>query len=544
MTDPVAVQILRNRIASLMEEMAHRFFRSGYSTIVRESRDFSCVVLDAEGRLLVAPAMFYHARCYDYLVRRIAAVGGTLADGDVFVCNHPYEGGLPHVPDMAVIAPVVVDGAVVAFSGSIAHKADLGGTVPGSTYGQATELFHEGLLVPPVRLVAAGTPNRDLERLIAANSRQPDLVLGDLRSQVGAVRLGIERIKALCAGQGTAAFRESLAAMVAASGREFAAALARLPDGSSEAEGFLDSDGVERDTPVRLRVRVTVAAGRVTFDFAGSDAQRRGPVNLRPALVEACCFHALIGLIDPALRYSDAARDLVAVVTEPGSVLDARPPAPCSSYMMTCQKLVDVVIEALNPFCPARAAAHAGGSGGALSIAWGPGPRTVRGGQYEIFGSAYGGSNGRDGASGTAVHLSNLFVTPVEIVESEFPCRVARFELIAGSGGDGAFRGGLSFRREYVLLQPAVVIYRGDRPRFAPAGVAGGMPGRASRFVVVAPDGTETAMPASCRVEVPAGARIRIEGAGGGGYGDPAARDPDARTRDAEDGYIQTTDVV
>ncbi|MGE0745035.1 MAG: hydantoinase B/oxoprolinase family protein [Rhodospirillales bacterium] len=538
MTDAVAVQILRNRIASLMEEMAHQFFRSGYSTIVRESRDFSCVILDAEGRLLVAPAMFYHARCYDYLVRRIKAVGGDLRDGDVFVCNHPYEGGLPHVPDMAVVAPVVADGTLVGFAGSIAHKADLGGTVPGSTYGQATELFHEGLLVPPVRLVAAGVANRDLERLIAANSRQPDLVLGDLGSQVGAVRLGVARLMALCAAQGPAAFRAMLGDMIAASGREFAAALDRLPDGTHEAEACLDGDGVERDAPVRLRVRVTVDHGRVTFDFAGSDAQRRGPVNLRPALVEACCFHALIALIDPELRYSDAARERVTVVTEPGSVLDARLPAPCSSYMVTCQKLVDVVIEALNPFCPARAAAHAGGSGGALSIAWGAGPRAPRGNQYEIFGSAYGGSSGQDGASGTAVHLSNLFVTPMEIVESEFPCRVTRFELIPGSGGDGAFRGGLSFRREYELLQPAVVIYRGDRARFAPAGVAGGRPGRASRFVVIAPDGTETAMPASCRVELPAGARIRIEAAGGGGYGDPAARDPAARARDAEDGYV------
>jgi N-methylhydantoinase B len=538
MTDAVAVQILRNRIGSLMDEMAHHFFRSGYSTIVRESRDFSCVILDEAGRLLVAPPMFYHARCYDYLVRRIGQVGGTLADGDVFVCNHPYEGGLPHVPDMAVIAPVVVDGTVVAFSGSIAHKADLGGTVPGSTYGQATELFHEGLLVPPVRLIAAGVPNRDIERVIAANSRQPDLVLGDLKSQVGAVRIGVERLKALCAERGAAAFRAALAAMIEASGRDFRGALARLPDGAHAAQAFLDSDGVDRDAPVRLAVRVTVADGRVRFDFTGSDRERRGPVNLRPALVEACCFHALIGLIDPDLRYSDAARDLVSVVTEPGSVLDARPTAPCSSYMMTCQKLVDVLIEALNPFCPARAAAHAGGSGGAMSIAWGPGPRAVRGNQYEIFGSAYGGSQGCDGASGTAVHLSNIFITPVEIVETEFPCRVTRFELIAGSGGDGAFRGGLSFRREYELLQPSTVIYRGDRARFAPKGVAGGSDGRPSRFVVVGADGAETVMPASCRVELPAGARIRIEGAGGGGYGDPDARSAEARARDADDGYV------
>ena len=539
MIDPVTVQIFRNRIGCLMDEMSHHFFRSGYSTIVRESRDFSCMIVDAQGRFLVSPPMFYHTTAIYHLVRRLTEIYGSdgLGDGDLFVCNHPYEGAVPHASDVTVIAPIVADGIRIGFSASIAHKADIGGTVPGSSFGQATEMFQEGLLLPPMRLRTAGVPNPDIERLIAANSRQPETVLGDLRSQIGAVGIGRDRMKALAAEHGAATVRDAIAQMIEASGREIRAALKRLPDGTSEAEGFLDGDGNAVDKPVRMHARVTVANGVVTFDFTDADPQRKGPVNLRPALVESCCYYVLIGLIDPTLRFSDSARDSIRILSTPGTVLHAVPPAPCSSYMKSCQKLIDVLIEALNPFCPARAAASAGGSGGSATIAWGEGPRKVDGNQHEIFGSAYGGANGQDGASGTTVHLSNIYITPIEIVETEYPCRIRRFELIPGSGGDGEFRGGLSFRREYELLQPATVMYRGDKAVFGPKGYAGGADGRTSRFLVN-PDGAdEKILPAVCRVDLKAGDRFRVEAAGGGGYGDPKKRRPEARRQDAEDGY-------
>lgn len=538
--DPVTVQILRNRIAGLMEEMAHQFFRSGYSTIVRESRDFSCVIIDAQGRLIASPPMFYHATAYYYLAQKIIALYGAegLRDGDMFVANHPYEASTPHAPDMALMAPIIVDGVLVGFSAAIAHKADIGGTVPGSSWGQAVELYQEGLHIPPMRLYDGGVLNADIERIIAANSRQPRLVLGDLRSQAGAVRAGRERMQALAREHGARTLADALDAMIEAAGREIAAAFAKLPDGESEAEGWLDTEG--GIAPVRLHVRARVKQGRVSFDFSGTSPQTRAPINLRPALVEACCFHALIGLIDPALRYSDSARALVEIIAPAGSAVNAQPPAPCSSYMKSCQRLIDVLIDALNPFCPGRAAAHAGGSGGSIVVAWGPGPRAVHHNQHEIFGSAYGGGQGGDGASGTTVHLSNIYVTPIEIVETEFPTRVLRFELIPDSGGDGRWRGGLSFRREYVVEQPATVLYRGDKALNPARGYAGGQDGRRSRFLVD-PDGPgETSMPPNCRVELKPGQRFRIEAAGGGGFGDPALRDPAARAQDEADGYVTT----
>ena len=507
---------------------------------MRESRDFSCVILDAQGRILVAPPMFFHSTAYKYLVRRIFELYGRdgLADGDVFICNHPYDGNLPHVPDMGVITPIFHDGTLVAFAGSIAHKADLGGTVAGSTWGQATEIFQEGIVYPPIRLYSGGTYNRDVERLIAANSRQPGVTLGDLRGQVAACAIGRGRLRALCDEYGPQVIRDALAAMIEAAAVEFRAALSRLPDGTQEAESFLDSDGIDYTRPIRLHVRLTVKDGEVEFDFTGCDPQGRGPVNIRLALVEACCFQVLIGTIDPTLRYSDAAQDVVHIRTRPGTVIDPRPPAPCSSYMKTCMTAIDMLLEAFGPFVPARAAAYSGGSGGGLSIAWKGTGRVPRGMQYEIYGSAYGGSASRDGASGTTVHLSNIYVTPIEIVETEFPCRVTRFELIPGSGGDGEHRGGLAFRREYELLEPAMVIFRGDRAQRPPRGVAGGRPGRPSRFILNPGRADEQEMPITTRVDLAACTRMLIEAAGGGGYGDPAARDPAAREEDRRQGYI------
>ena len=539
-SDPISVQILRNRVSSLMDEMDYRFYRSGYSTIVRESRDFSCVVTDRAGRLPVAPPMFFHGPVYDHLISRILEIYGEdgLSDGDTLVCNHPYEGNLPHVPDMALVTPVFHGGSLVAFTASIAHKADMGGFVPGSTWGQATELFQEGLLLPPVKIVRGGKPNDDLQRLIASNSRAPELVLGDMNAQIGITGVGRDRIKGLCRTFGADVFTGAMDEIIAASDRQFRTALARLPNGEYASEGLLDNDGVDRDQPVKLHVRITVCSGDIHMDFSGSSAQTRGPANLRIAMVEACVFYCLIGFLDAKIPYSDAARDSVRFTFSTRSVLNPESPAPCSSYMKTCHKLVDVILQALDPFLPGRAVANAGGSGGSIVVAWGdvaPG----RGNQYEIFGSAYGAGKDNDGATGVSTHLANLYGTPLEVIESEFPCRITRYEPLPDTGGEGEFRGGLAYRRDYELLAPASVVYRGDRAEIAPSGLAGGADGAKSRFLLWPDNGEENQLPASFRMDFAAGTRFSLQTAGGGGYGDPTKRSPASHASDIAEGYVR-----
>src|SRR5262245_59511594 len=483
--DPVLIQILRNKIASLVEEMHYHFYRSGYSTIIRESRDFSCVILDRDGRLIVAPPMFFHAPVYRHLVTRILALygDGGIKDGDVFVSNHPYEAGMPHVSDMAFIAPIFSDRKIVAFAGSIAHKADVGGAVPGSTSATATEMYHEGLLVPPIKIWAASQPLPDVERIILTNSRQPVLMRGDIHAQIAATRMGVERVKDLCARFGADALTGAFAAILKGAADELRTAIAKLPEGTSSAEGYLDSDGFDVDKPIRLAVTVTVKDGLAHFDFTGCDPQAKGPVNLRPSMTEACVFYCLIGSLGPDLAFNDGMRDVVRFAYAPRTIVNAEPPGPVSSYQMVNLLLADVILEAMAQFNPKRALAHSGASS-ALSIAWSKGRPGQTTQQYEIAGSAYGGGMGHDGATGSATHLSNLHTTPIEVLESEFPCRITRFDLVPDSAGAGRWRGGLAMRREYELLEDAVVIRRFNKTRFPPKGVAGGAPGTRARFVV------------------------------------------------------------
>jgi N-methylhydantoinase B len=546
--DAVTVQILRNKIASLIEEMHYHFYRSGYSTIIRESRDFSCVILDRDGRLIVAPPMFFHAPVYRHLIGRICALYGNgdaegnntddpIRDGDVFVSNHPYEGGLPHVSDMAFVAPVFADDTIVAFAGSIAHKADVGGAVAGSTSANATEMYQEGLLVPPIRIWQAGKPLPDIERLILGNSRQPALVRGDIQAQIAVTRMGVTRVKELCERFGQHTVCAAFATILDGAAQELRAAIAKLRPGAASAQGLLDSDGVTVDRPIKLAVTVTVADGIASFDFSASDPQARGPVNLRPSMVEACVFYCLIGCLGPGLAFNDGMRDVARLTLAPRTVTNAEPPAAVSNYQMVNLKLVDVILEALSQIHPVRAIANAGSSS-VLGISWREGRLGQSTMQYEIIGSAYGGGAGHDGASATATHLSNLHVTPIEILETEYPCRITRFDVVPDSGGAGRWRGGLSMRREYELLADATVVRRFDKSRFPPQGLAGGKPGAPSRFVVRLGALDEVEAPASGRYDMKAGERFLLQTAGGGGFGDPTRRDRAAIARDVAEGYV------
>jgi N-methylhydantoinase B len=541
--DAITIQILRNKIGSLVDEMHYHFYRSGYSTIIRESRDFSCVILDRDGRLIVAPPMFFHAPVYRHLVGRILEIydgnGGpatTIEPGDVFVSNHPYEGGLPHVSDMAFVAPVFADGKIIAFSGSIAHKADVGGTIPGSTSANATEMFQEGLLLPPIKIRARGAALPDIERLILANTRQPALVKGDVGAQIAVTEMGAARVAELAERFGAGTLQDAFGAILKGAADELGTRITKLPAGTASAHGFIDSDGVDFSKPVKLAVKISIAGGKARFDFSDSDPQAKGPVNLRPSMIEACVFYSLIGSLGPDLAFNDGMRDVVEIVLAPRTVTNAEPPGAVSNYQMVNLKLVDVILEAMASLDPSRAIAGAGSSS-AMGIIWGkprPGQTNM---QYEIIGSAYGGGPGHDGTSGTAAHLSNLHITPIEILESEFPCRVRRFEFVPGSGGEGQWRGGLSMAREYELLEDATVIRRFDKSKFPPNALAGGKPGRGARFVTSVGAPAEKESPPG-RYDMKAGDRFLLQSAGGGGYGDPAARDPAAVEQDRAEGYV------
>src|SRR5436309_7412914 len=475
-----------------------------------------------------------------------AAVAGTLArypaatlrEGDAFIVNHPYEGGVPHAPDMAVIVPVFADGELAGFSASMAHKSDIGGPVPGSCSGQALETFNEGLHLPPVRYQRAYRPNTDLERLIGANSRTPELVLGDIRGQLGADRLGERRLEELVGKFGKRDLLACFDRLLESSRAKVKAAIAEWKDGRFEAERFVDDDGIDLERPVRIHVVVDKQGDTLHFDFSGSADQTKGPANIRPPLVQAACAYALISLIDANIYVSSGLARGFAMTAREGSVLNPRFPAPVNTYNPTIHALVDAIFAATSHLAPDKVRADGSGSRSIIL-----GGRNTNSGksyvQYEIIAGGAGARATKDGASGITVNQSNAKIAPIEIIESEFPTRITRFELIADSGGAGEFRGGLGIRREYLNLADARFSIRSMKHSIPPNGCAGGNTGRAGDIWIN--PGTPTAKRLPSRyADYPlrAGDIFRLHTPGGGGYGDPLGRDPERVLADVREGLV------
>jgi N-methylhydantoinase B len=543
--DAVTFQVIQSRLSGIVSEMQDSIFRTGYSTIIRESQDASCMLLDAAGNVVGEHVILpLHIAALPEVVRAVRRAFEDIAPGDAFITNHPYLAGVTHSMDMAVVTPVFHAGTLIAFTGSIAHKSDLGGVVPGTSYGSARELFQEGIQYPPVRFMAAGVPQRDIEAIVRANSRTPDLVVGDIRGQIGVGRLGERRLADVIARYGIEALLETFTAAGDVAEKRIRAVLATWPDGVHEAESYVDTDGVTPDSQVHYHVRIEKRGDRIAFDFTGSDDQRQGPVNISPSLARGCCYYALIAMVDPTLPNNAGVARVVETTFRSGSVLDPHFPAPCCTYMATCTAIVEAMLVALSEFVPARRMAGNGGVGG-ISITGrrAGGDNFV---QYEPIGSAYGGRATSDGVSGIAVLLSNTRAASIEILESEYPTRVRRFELIRDSGGPGRFRGGLAPRRVWeVLVDDAQLTCRGGKHDIPPSGADGGEPGALGSLTLNA--GTANVRALSSRfsgVRLMRGDLLTLEKAGGGGLGDPRARPFEDVLSDVIDGYVSLDAAV
>ncbi len=539
--DPISVEVIGQGLAGVVQEMQNSLFCTGYSTIIRESRDASCAILDATGNVLsqftVLPLhLGAFPACVEALLRFYAAE--ELCDRDAFVVNHPYFGGSPHAPDMAVISPILVDDGLFGFSASIAHKSDIGGLVPGSSSGRAREIFHEGLMLPPVRFHHAGAVVREVETILRANSRTPDLVLGDLRGQVGATVLGVDRVRELCRKHGSATVAGAGERLYQLTRERVHTAVAGWPDGEFDGAACLHSEGLEAGEPVWVRVTVRVEGPHATFDFTRSGDQVSGPYNIRPPLVRAICSYALKCMIDPDLPSNQGLSLAADLVVRPGSVLAPHIPAPVNTYMPIANVVAEAIFDALCGALPlARIAESSRGISGTLSHMT-PDSRYPLV-QYELPAGAIGARADRDGVSASKAHVANGTITPVEILESEFPVEVLRFELVPDSGGPGRFRGGLSYVREYRMAGDAQFSARGGRLRTPPRGRECGEsgatgatvvnPGRPDEHQVTAGDGI---------VRLHAGDVLRREMTGAGGYGDPLTREVTRVLRDIREGYV------
>ena len=537
--DPIVLELINSKVTSIVEEMRLVLFHSGYSTVLRESEDGSAGLLDARFRTVaVSKKLPLHFASFSAIAEHLPRYyrEDELEEGDVILFNHPYAGNVTHPSDTVTLMPVFVDGALVAYTATLAHKPDLGGP---RGLPAARDIWEEGLVIPPVKYHVRGEVNREVEKIVGANSRIPVETLGDLRGQVAACRVGASRFRELCARFGAATVAAGCEELMQRVARRLRDALRRLPDGAHEAEGLLDHDVVDYDRPRRVHLVVEKHGDEILFDWSGSDEQARGAINAVPALIRNSCYFALMAITDANLPFNHGFVEVVQTRFREGTIVCPRFGAAVSYYVPLAYLTSDVALKALGEFCPEKAVGSAGG-GGSMRIL---GTRTASGKPWmlmELLDTALGATSSRDGISlihGT-LGVGQFRPGPIEIHETEFPVRVIRFDVLPDSGGPGKFRGGLGCTREYEVLEEAMVPVRGAkgslRSKLPPWGVFGGKPARVGTIFVNGVEVSERTR----EIALKPGDVVRIDMNAGGGYGDPLDRDPERVLGDLLDRYV------
>jgi N-methylhydantoinase B len=538
--DPITLEVVRNGIYAVAEEMKAILMRSARAPLLKEAGDLSCILTDARGRLIaqgrdIPVHLGVVASTGQEFLKRVPPE--TLGPGDQYVTNALEVGG-NHLPDVKLIKPIFAEDRLVAFAINLAHWPDVGGATPGSYVPWATEIYQEGLQIPPIRLFSAQGVERPVLDLILANTRGRDEREGDVMAQYACNEVAARRLLELFGRYGARTVTACFDRFLAESEALMRAEIARVPDGVYEGEDRLDDDGVG-DRPLTIRVRVEVRGEALCFDFAGTDPQCPGPLNTTPFVTRSAVYYACKALLGPDIPMNDGCLAPLEVRIPLGTLLNPRPGAPVvGGNHETSARVVDAVFRALARAVPDRIVA--GGVTTAVVLVL-----SGRGGDgrspylfYEVHGGGEGAGATHDGDNGLRVHLSNTMNTPAEAIEAAYPVRVEAAELIPGSGGAGRHRGGLGLRRRYRVLVDSQAVTMIDRCRFAPWGAFGG--GEAMPCAVTLDPETPAARPARGKGTFPlrAGQVIEVRTAGGGGYGPAGERDPALVERDRLYGYV------
>jgi N-methylhydantoinase B len=502
--DPVTLSVLASALAGIAEEMGAVLVRAAYSSNIKERRDCSTALFDASGRMVAqAEHIPVHLGAMPEAVEAVMQKGPQ--PGDVFALNDPYSGGT-HLPDVTLVSPVAPAGEIIAFAVSRAHHSDVGGMSPGSMPSGSREIYQEGIVIPPLRLVRAGEPVEDTMSLILANVRTPGVRRGDLRAQVAANRLAEERMAELIERRGLETVLAAFDEVIAYAERRSRDVIARLPDGEWSADSEVEGDGVT-DDDIPIRVTVSMEADEIVIDFAGTSDAVRGNVNCPLAVTRSACYFALRLLLPNDVPANAGAYAPLTIRAPEGSLVNARSPsAVVAGNVETSQRIADTVLLALL----GAADLPALGQGTMNNVVIG-GPRWT---YYETVGGGQGASSKAPGPSGVHVGMSNTLNTPIEALELEFPLRVERYELVYGSGGEGKHRGGDGIVRSVRVLEGATLSLLTDRRRHGPRGARGGAAGSVGKNVL----GDEALPPKTSR-DLEAGDVVTVVTPGGGGWG-------------------------
>lgn len=539
--DPITLEVVRNKLDGIANEMQSTLLRSSFSTVVKEGLDASASLFTIEGETLAqALAIPIHLATLIPVVRTMLEnfPPDTMGEGDIYIMNDPYCGGT-HLPDIGLVMPIFHEGRPIALSAAMTHHQDVGGMSPGSVPPVATEIYQEGIRIPPLKLRDAGEMNETLMKMLDLNVRLPETFRGDLGAQIAACTVGARRVGEIGARYGHNHTRALFAELLDRSEALTRTALAQVPDGTYRYHDFLDNDGIELDKAVRIQVAVTIAGDQMHCDFEGTSPQTRGPFNAVPSGSEAAAYFAVRAVTDPSIPTNGGCFRPVSLNLPAGSLVNPTEPAPVNSRTATLKRLSSVIIGALKDAIPDKVPAD---SASELCVLMFGGQRED-GRRYVVGEFNAGGSGGgprKDGVDVIETDGSNCMNLPAEALELEAPVRVKRMNLKPDSGGAGKYRGGLGFVREFVFLEGEVTLtHRGERHYHPARGSQGGEAGATAVSTIIrGDDGTEEVVPSKLLTRVKAGDRLIIETAGGGGYGPPRERSKLAIETDVRNGKV------
>jgi N-methylhydantoinase B/oxoprolinase/acetone carboxylase alpha subunit len=524
--DPITTEVIRNKLEGIANEMELTLLKSSFSPIVKEGLDTSASLFTVNAETLAqACAIPVHLAT---LIPTIQAMLRkypleTMREGDAYILNDPYCGGT-HLPDIAIMTPVFHRGRVIAMSATMTHHGDVGGYSPGSLPTNSTEIYQEGLRIPPLKFREAGEYNDTLVTLLRQNTRLPDTLMGDLNAQLAACNVGARRLQELADIYGADLLMAIFEELLDRSEIMTREALRKIPEGTYRYVDTMDNDGIDLDRPIRVEVAVTVKDGTISFDLSGTSAQVKGPMNCVPSGSQAAAYFAVRVLTDPTIPTNGGCFRPVRLNLPPGSLANPIEPAPVNARTSTIKRIATSMVSALAQVLPDRVGAPAAGT--LLVVAFGgrqaDGKRFIVG---ELIAGGCGAAAGSDGVGVVDTDASNCMNLPAEAMEMEAPIRLHRVALRRDSGGAGEFRGGLGVVREYEILADGVSFtHRGERHFSAAPGLEGGLPGASARSVIRRADGSEEIIPSKALTVLNKGDRVIVETPGGGGYGDPRRR--------------------
>lgn len=540
--DLISLEVIRNRLTAIADEMESTLLRSSFSPIMKESLDGSAAIFDWRGNTIAqASAIPIHLGSLIPAVRKVIEVfDGRIEDGDVFILNDPYQGGT-HLPDVNIVAPVFVDGKCIAFTASIAHKQDMGGKTPGSTPPDATEIFAEGLIIPPLKLYRRGERSEDILAMVASNVRLPEGVVGDIEAQVACGKIGRRRVQELAREVGAEELVTAFNVLQDHAEKMTLDVLSRAPRTPFEFTDWLDDNGIDAHKPVKITVRLTFDATGVLVDFTGSDPQAKGAINCVPSSTSAAVYYAIRAVCVPDAPANEGVHRAIRIIMPEGTIVNARFPAPVAARTITVRRLVSVMMGALAQAFPGKVPAASDGQSNYIYVG-GVDPEGNRRYVTMLGVPTSGGTGGRptkDGIDVVSSDVSNVVRYPVEAFETDAPFRVRFLKLWMDSGGPGQYRGGLGYHAEIEMLRgEAVMTHRRDRHDFAPWGLEGGASAPKCVTVLHRADGSSQSMSSKFITKINAGDRVELFTSGGGGYGNPLLREALAVAEDVRNGRV------